>query len=553
MRIALFSPFNEIWIWGLFLSYFGLAFKSENHQIDFITCDRTVDYCTAMLARGLEPSSPDETKEKLCQLCSQKSRWLAKGFNFDQVSLKTYLSKNVAMGSIDNDSATRMMNFAFYETVLKYKRYQDLDSDMVIFQSVMYEGCKNVFSACEAYLQQKQPDMSFVWNGLYAYNQTWGLAAARHNVPVYWIHAGANRGFEFRSIMFGTQDWYSYNAAQKVRWKELGSHFLISKLEANLIASHLENVIKGKTPFTYSRPRQSSSYKTARHIGEKKLIVLTTSSRDELEAAKSSGAKALCRCAFVDQPEWIRFVLHYFEKLDGYHLVLRVHPREFPNHRESMFSESSKFYLQLRDEYKNCNSIHINLPDDNISLYDLFEEADIILNAWSSAGEEAGLLGIPVLSAFQGYCNYPDNLEPQYSDRTEYLQAVHNEINGGWDPNRALRFLKWRVFSTLRSEISFNNEYSELDASGVPILGHIKRRLQAIKMIRRIKRENTDKIDMFFGMNSITQKNKKAIETDESSLLNYYFKLIYEGIYSSSYPILSGTLQERILKYISNT
>lgn len=258
-------------------------------------------------------------------------------------------------------------------------------------------------------------------------------------------------------------------------------------------------------------------------------------------------------------------MLDRISKLQDLYIVLRVHPREFPNHRENKHSESSHFYISLYERYKNSSSIHINLPQDNISLYDLLEEADLVLNAFSSVGEEAGLLGIPVISAFQSYCNYPNNLEPAYANTAEYLNVIQSEIKAGWSARRALRFLKWRVFSTLRSEINLSHEYAEIGSSRLSFrdLFSVRRLIKWIKsdkdlflakrMIKWIKSERFDNVLQYFD---IDNKHNELTTNDEyledQVALEQYFQLVYNSLYKDSESITPDTLQYHIHDFVIN-
>lgn len=209
MKIAIFAPHISVWVWGLFLSYFGRAFKSQGYEVDFITCGGAIEYCTAMLG-----ATSDAHKSAICALCKRNARWLAGGFGFSHQEIKA-LSKS---GSLhDNDVENEIGKYAFYETILTYKTYGNLTPEMVALKDAYHKGNRVVYAAAETYFRSNTPDLTLVWNGLYSLNRTWMLAAEQKHIPAYWIHAGANRGFEFRTIMFGPKHWYVYNAEQKER------------------------------------------------------------------------------------------------------------------------------------------------------------------------------------------------------------------------------------------------------------------------------------------------------------------------------------------------
>ena len=77
--------------------------------------------------------------------------------------------------------------------------------------------------------------------------------------------------------------------------------------------------------------------------------------------------------------DWIKFTVEWVSSRPDLFLIIRVHPREFPNKRESVTSEQaialSKFFEHLP------KNVAINWPSDSISLHDLIRITDVGLNA----------------------------------------------------------------------------------------------------------------------------------------------------------------------------
>ena len=51
--------------------------------------------------------------------------------------------------------------------------------------------------------------------------------------------------------------------------------------------------------------------------------------------------------------------------------------------------------LEITDKPKN---ISLNLPNQKISIYEVIENVDLVLNSWSSVGKDLALLGLPVIT-----------------------------------------------------------------------------------------------------------------------------------------------------------
>jgi hypothetical protein len=87
----------------------------------------------------------------------------------------------------------------------------------------------------------------------------------------------------------------------------------------------------------------------------------------------------------------------------------------------------------------------INWPTDKISLYDLAKEADVVLNAWSSAGKELGLLGIPVVEWISDLLFYPPNEDLCAVDPEDYGRRIELALARGWDAEQVIKMYRWHV------------------------------------------------------------------------------------------------------------
>ena len=76
-------------------------------------------------------------------------------------------------------------------------------------------------------------------------------------------------------------------------------------------------------------------------------------------------------------------------------LIVRPHPREFPNKRESVVSNNMTEFAPFLNTFEGHSQIYVNTPEDGISLYDLMKITDVHLNSTSTVGLEMVLNGIP--------------------------------------------------------------------------------------------------------------------------------------------------------------
>src|SRR5690606_20493556 len=107
----------------------------------------------------------------------------------------------------------------------------------------------------------------------------------------------------------------------------------------------------------YSPPKTFESTEIRKQLGlslDRRLLVAYTSSLDEKVAAEI-GVQALQisipdrQQPFFDQVEWLNALCHHVEASDDLQLVVRIHPREGANKRESVRSSHLALLHQAFD------------------------------------------------------------------------------------------------------------------------------------------------------------------------------------------------------------
>ena len=183
---------------------------------------------------------------------------------------------------------------------------------------------------------------------------------------------------------------------------------------------------------------------------KKKTVVVYTSSNDERggyeKLLKVWGEETNFVDAFSDQIVWLSWLREDAAKRDDIQIVVRIHPRE--GHRQ--FGFGSSHLKQLKEAFpENTKSFFVVWPDDPISSYDLIELADLCLVPWTTVGQEAARVGIPVLSC-TGNMFYPDDDFIQVATTPEEYKKKLDAIlqmEYTWQHLiKAIRFYHWRTF-----------------------------------------------------------------------------------------------------------
>jgi len=148
---------------------------------------------------------------------------------------------------------------------------------------------------------------------------------------------------------------------------------------------------------------------------------------------------------FRDQWSWLSFLIKKYESMPDQILVIRPHPREFPNKREPVTSQAAQRIKQLADT-TSAQNIIFNFPQDGLSLYDLMKSSSFILNSSSSAGLEAVLFGKYVLGNGDVITAYPPEIHKQPRDVPEYsllIDQAESEISSFLELRLAYRWLSF--------------------------------------------------------------------------------------------------------------
>jgi hypothetical protein len=106
-------------------------------------------------------------------------------------------------------------------------------------------------------------------------------------------------------------------------------------------------------------------------------------------------------------------------------------------------------------------NVRPNWPSDNVSLYEIAEETDLILSAWSNVGKEMCLFGIPVLVYSEEALWYPADLNYVGKTREDYFRQLDVALKDGWSFERIRQTYRWYVheFCTSQVDISDSNRY----------------------------------------------------------------------------------------------
>lgn len=460
MKLLFFSPHAALWVHAFPEALIAQALRQAGHEVVYVTCGGQLSRgCTAMIAHGLSSETPFDERKKICATCTLQAGLLRRHFRLNGSDLASELPiedkeevDRIMVGvTRDNFQTLEVHNAqvgraALYEFLLEHKKSAltfTTDSEWRRYLVALKNALYATFAA-KRIIERENPDAIVAYNTLYGVNRVVCQVGVAYGKPNYSLHAGLNLGHRLQTMMPSKGDVFALLRKAVAMWPSLADR-PIDAAQARLVTDHFLELLTGRSVFTYSTARSGGTQNPHTILGiagDQKVLCATLSSYDERFAAEAVGArKAVPDLLFPTQAEWLRALIDYVAARPELFLIVRVHPREFPNKREGATSDHAR---HLEEQFCDLPAnVAINWPTDNLSLYDLAETTDVFLNAWSSAGKEMAMLGIPVVSYSGDLALYPVDERYLGTDSASYFAAIERALSDGWRLENIRRVYRW--------------------------------------------------------------------------------------------------------------
>ena len=470
------------------------ALAREGHEVVHVGCGGIYRrFCISMRAMGLEFDADDNARAAVCRDCDARKRILRDSFGFAASDLSELLTgedmidteKAVATVTRDNFldfsvSEVPVGRLALYELILDHKK-QDLQFSEPEWQAyrVALNHAVLTIRAADRLFEQHRPDRVVVYNGLYSVNRVVCEFAERRGIPAFFLHGGGNLAHGRRYLMIGRGNAFDYFRHLRDKWSEVSGRPCPASLQKE-ITEHFIELFRGRHFLAYSSAHNAAGPSVRQRYGvpdRAKLIVAAMSSYDERFAGEVVEAlDAPESLLFERQADWIAALIAFVRQRADLFLLIRVHPREFPNKREGVKSEHARLLeTMLIDLPANAR---VNWPSDHVSLYDIAQEADLFLNAWSSVGKEMSLLGLPVVLYSSELVTYPASLNDVGETFYDYFAKIDDALScdRSWDRIRTM--YRWYALEFGYSLIDISEGYrsaGEARPLWKKVLGRLRR------------------------------------------------------------------------------
>jgi hypothetical protein len=468
-KLLFFSPHSNIWPHAYPEWLLAEATRKKGNDVCVVNCDGLIhDHCIAMNEAGLHNDSTKQQQEKVCQTCRKRSDLFTKRFALPRVLMDDYFSSSDE-ARVQTELTTiapqqwheyefqgmPIGRYAAYEFLLKYKiNSLDIPEELWDFYLGQLANALRTHIAVDRVLEDVNPERTVAYNTLHSCSRVFAKLSESRDIPCIYIERDHGRT-KREMVRVLRDDRTVYEAPASSTWKHW-SNMPVSRDESRMVLDAVATQFKGTNAFVYTKAHKKIDPKTTRkrlHIGKnQKVAVAVLSSRDEVFAAELVGQyrhKVSDSSLFASQLEWISHLLELAERRPEIKFVIRVHPRLFPNKRESRASDHGEM---LRDMLQRVpENVIVDWPSGGHSLYDLLQVCDVVLSGGSSVGGEAALFGMPVVLYEVGdVLQYPRELNYIVKDINEYETTIDRALEAGWCFERASLALRWYAFEFIR-------------------------------------------------------------------------------------------------------
>jgi hypothetical protein len=476
VKALFFSPFANIWEHSFPEGLVAEGLKENGLEIVTVRCSGLYEsFCVAMSAAGLTAADSEKKKKQVCGACIKRRNLLDKDFGFNSLVTENFLDeRDISIASDLVDSATLenwptlelngipIGRYAAYEFLLNYK-IMGTNVPPELFGTLLNQLKNSVLTllAAEKILDSEEPDFVVTYNRLYGVNHAFLAVAEARGIPTYTLQGGGHithrgetmtmfRESQTQFQLFHSESWKAYQQAP------------IGDSEVDLVASHFEGLLEGSSAFAYSSAFEASDPQFLRDRfaipQDAKVVLIPMSSEDELNAAQladllpdTSGLPNL----FDDQFAWIRFIFEYAKQRPQVKFILRLHPRMYPNKRENVIAPVVARVMELLEEAPE--NIIVNLPSDNVSLYDLMQILDVVLGYRSSVGAELAAFGLPIVSpANKDFFTYPSEINRTGMTTQDYTHKLDEALLEGWSIENVRKSFRWYAYLFSRIAVDFS-------------------------------------------------------------------------------------------------
>ncbi len=438
----------------------------ESLSPSFVVTGSCRTHCAAMEARGLPQSASDPVREMVCRVCRRKADDLGRNAPYRTIWLSESISDGEVQeihSSIAGTSVQDLLQMevhdvqvgvlALYDALITHKKMtlEFTHPEIEFFRNSVACGII-ALRAVRRVLRRSHYDAFTCYSPQYSVNACATAMAEKLAVRAYFMEGGANLGERYRTLRIW--DWQAHGLMNPAvgAWS-LGVTWAPSDEDLDRVQAHVHQLRLGLSHSVYS-PTGKDSASCRRRLGIPDgcdVLLAALSSQDEVFSAVEVGAMPRYRLAdhvYSSQQAWIADLICYIKSRPATYLVIRVHPRDFPNRRESVASQQARLWSDVLVDLPA--NVVVDWPEMKIPIGAYFGEIKALTTGWSSTGVEALLAGIPVVTYDSLIPPFPASIHITGESVSDYHTNLDAILDAGAQVDQkdwASGILQWFAFN----------------------------------------------------------------------------------------------------------
>jgi hypothetical protein len=466
----------------------GRTLAERGHRVVFARCYRLFERCPVMDMHGLAYEATPEQKLESCLRCADNSLSMLGEYGLPTVDLRALVTPAMrqAIEQALASAPADLTNFQFDGVAFGKLSLMDVVlgrkiSDFAEMTESDRRGWRDYLrSSLLSYLLVDRCLTEFGMKRIVHVNDYSLLmgaraAARKRESPCYCLAFPGHRNVDL-SRYLTLSNVYKPIAYRLLSFWPACRDLPIEPEAIREIADDLTTRLRGAGSFIYSPGKTVEQTDIRLRLGlstERRLLVAYTSSLDEMLASQMVMNATATTIPdrpqpFRDQIDWLTALVRYVAASDDLQLVVRVHPREGANKRESVVSQHlAKLKRAFSQPFPNCRFVW---PQDPISSYDLGEAADLVLTSWSTIGLEMARLGVPVLVAFNGAISAiaEDDFLEWVPTPEAYFEKLRELLDRPVTLGQIARAFRWYALSVFGATVSLADVVPASNFAGLP-------------------------------------------------------------------------------------
>lgn len=494
LNVLFFTPHAALWAHTAPEALLAKSLSKFGFRISYLTCGRAMNYCAVMTSRRLEPGADAAATQDLCKSCRISAKRIGRVYDFPVVELVDHISDNereacarlareaTQARSIDTSYFdVPVGRLALYEFTLAHKKMStELTDQQWAEYQVYLENALIALVGFANYFAHNRPDVVVAFSPQYSNINPVMQFAIRHGVRAIFIESGTNIADRLGTMRIW--DWAVHGLVNPaIRYWTLSDLNRVSKESARTVTQHFRQLISGQHFAVFSPARSGERGLRERwKVGQdQRLVTLTMSSYDEAYAAlliDGFPESKVFSDVFRTQAEWLKATVAWARERRDVFLVIRVHPRDFPNKREQRHSEQSVLLRGILADVPT--NVHVNWPIEGVSLYDLLDVTDVLTTGWSVTAMEALALGLPVVNYDQRLPSYPADIVLTGRSTEQYFANLNAALERGWDFANVRNGFRWMAYNFVECVVAVSRALSLREQPATTAIGRLWRRVR---------------------------------------------------------------------------